>query len=62
MHGSEKTTLIISNEEMENIMKIAKSLEDSDLLMKGVSETIQNDAKEKDALGASLLGNMLEME
>ena len=51
---------------MENITKIVKSLEDSDLLLK--SETIQNKAKEKNGgflamllgkLGASLLGNML---
>ena len=40
------TTLIISNEEM-NIMKIVKSLEESGLLMKTVSETIKNKAKEQ---------------
>ena len=46
-------------------MKIVKSLEDSDLLLKGVSETIQNEAKEQKRgflrmlLGASLLGNMI---
>ena len=49
-------------------MKIVKSLEDSALLLKGVSETIQNEAKEQKkgflsvllgTLGASLLGNML---
>ena len=45
--GSGTATLIISNGEMENIIKIVKSLEDSGLLLKGVSETIQNDAKEK---------------
>ena len=63
-----KTTLIISNDEMEDIMKIVKSLEDSGLLSKGVSETIQNEAKGQKGgffsmllgtLGASLLGNML---
>ena len=53
------TTLIISNEEMEDIMKIVKSLEDSVLLIKGVSETIQNEAKEQKTLGASSLGNIL---
>ena len=41
------TTLIISNEEMNNIMKIVKSLEESSLLTKGVSETIKNEAKEQ---------------
>ena len=40
-------TLIISHDEMENIMKVVKSLEDSGLLLKGVSETIQNEAKEQ---------------
>ena len=53
---------------MEDIMKIAKSLENSDLLIKGVSETIQNEAKEQKGgflgmllgtLGASLLENIL---
>ena len=47
MFGSGFTTLIISNEEMNDIMKIVKSLEDSGLLIKGVSETIKNDAKEQ---------------
>ena len=41
------TTLTISKEETEAIMKIVKSFEDSSLLFKGVSETIQNQAKEK---------------
>ena len=62
------TTLIISNDEMEDIIKIVKSLEDSGLLLKGVSETIQNEAKEQKrgflsmllgTLGAILLGNIL---
>ena len=66
--GSRTITQIISNEEMEEIMKIVKYLEDSDLLLKGVSETIQNEAKEQKAgflsmllgtLGASLLRNMI---
>ena len=61
------TTLIISNHEMEDI-KIVKYLEDSGLLLKGVSETVQNEAKEQKGgflsmllgtLGASLLGNIL---
>ena len=58
------TALIISNKEIEDIIKIAKSLEDSGLLLKrGVTET----KKEKKGflsmlsgtLGASLLGNIL---
>ena len=36
------TTLIISNDEMDDILKIIKSLEDSGVLLKGVSETIQH--------------------
>ena len=62
------TTLIISNDEMEDIIKIVKLLEDSGLLLKGASETIQNEAKEQrrgflsvllGTLGASLLRNVL---
>ena len=41
MFGSGFTTLKISNEEMEDIMKIVNSLKDSGLLIKGVSETIK---------------------
>ena len=67
--GSGTTTLIISNDEMNDILKIVKSLEDSGVLLKGVNETIKNEAKEQKGgflnmllgtLGASLLGNMLE--
>ena len=61
------TTLIISNNEMEDIIKIVKSLEDSGLLLKGVTETVQNEVKEQkggflsmlvDTLVVSLLGNL----
>ena len=41
--AKQKTTLIISNNEMKDIMKIFESLEDPGLLWKGVSETIQNE-------------------
>ena len=53
---------------MEDIIKLVKSLEDSGLLLKGVSKTTQNEAKEKKGgflsmlivtLGANLLGSML---
>ena len=40
------TTLIISNNEMDDVLKIIKSLEDSGVLLEGVSETIQHEAKE----------------
>ena len=43
-----RTTWIISNEEMNDIVKIVKSLEESSLLIKGVSETIKNEAKEQE--------------
>ena len=64
---SSNTTLIISNAEMEDIIKIVKSLEHSSLLLKGISETVQNEAKEQKGgflsmllgtLGASLLENI----
>ena len=41
------TALIISNDEIHDIIKIVKSLEDSGLLLKGVTETVQNEVKEK---------------
>ena len=41
------TTLIISNNEIEHIIKIVKSLEDSGLLLKKVTETVQNEVKEQ---------------
>ena len=40
------TTLIISDDEMKDILEIVKSLEESGLLLKGVSETIKNEANE----------------
>ena len=45
--GSGNTTLIISNNKMEDIMKIVKSLGDLGLLIKQVIETIQNKIKEQ---------------
>ena len=62
------TTLIISDDEMEDMIKIVKSLEDSGLLLKGVSQTVQNESRKQKGgflsmllgtLGASLLGNIL---
>ena len=41
------TTLIISNDEIHDIIKIVKSLEYSGLLVKGVTETVQNEVKEQ---------------
>ena len=42
IHGSGTTTLIISNEEMNDIMKIIQALENSNILLKGVTKTIKN--------------------
>ena len=68
MYGSGMSILIISNEKMEDVIKTVKSFGDPGLLVKGVSETIQNEAKQQKGeflcmllvtLGASLLGNLL---
>ena len=62
------TTLVISNNEMEDIIKIVQTFEDFVLLLKGVTETVQNNVKEQKGgflimllgtLDASLLGNLL---
>ena len=66
--SSRTTILIILDEEMNNIMSIVKSLEESGLLKKRVSKTIKNEEKEQKrgflgmllhTWGASLLGNLL---
>ena len=67
IHGS-GVKLIIEQEDMNDIMKIIEALENSDILLKGVSKTIENETKEQrggflsmllDTLGATLLGNLL---
>ena len=45
IYGSGTTTLIISNEEMNDIMKIIQALEDSNILLNGVTKTIKNETK-----------------
>ena len=66
MFGSGSTKLIISNEEIEDIMRKVKSLEESGLLIKYISEAIKNERKEQKVgflqillalLGASLLAS-----
>ena len=47
IHGSGTTTLIISNEEMNDIIKIVQALEDSNILLKGVTKTIKSETKNK---------------
>ena len=67
IHGSGATKLKIENEDMNDIMKIIEALENSSILLKGVSKTIENETKERGGflsmllgtLGASLLGNLL---
>lgn len=62
------TTVIITTEELNKMMKIIKSLEDSNILSKGATKTTENETKEQKGgvfgmllgtLGAILLGNML---
>ena len=66
--GSGTTNLIISNEEMNDTIKIVQALEDSNVLLNRVTKTIINETKEQrggflsillGTLGASLLGNLL---
>ena len=68
IHGSGATRLIIENEAMNDIMKIIEVLENSGILLKGVTKTIEIETKEQKGgflsmllgtLGASLLGNLL---
>ena len=67
IHGS-GVKVIIEQEDMNDIMKIIEALENSGILLKGVSKTIKNETKEQKGgflsmlhgtLGASLLGNLL---
>ena len=62
------TTLIISNDDMQDLLKIVKSLEDSGILLDGITEKVKNEVKEQKGgflsallttLGASLLGDAL---
>ena len=68
IHGSGATTLIISNKEMNDIMKIVEALQDSNTLFKWVTKTIRNKIKEQNGgslgvsvgtLGAILLESLL---
>ena len=67
IHGS-GIKLVIEEEDMNDIMKIIEALENSGILLNGVSKTIENETKEQrggflsmllGTLGASLLGNLL---
>ena len=59
MYGSGTTTLIVSNKDLNDMIKIVKSLENSDILLKGVTETIKNETKnQKGGLLGMLLGTL----
>ena len=62
------TTLMISNHDMQDLLKIVKSLEESSILLDGINETVKNEVKEQTGgflsmllgtLGTSLLGDLL---
>ena len=56
------TTLIISNNEIEDLIKMVKSLEDSGLLLKGVTESVQNEVKEqRGGFLSMLLGTLVHV-
>ena len=65
IRDSTTTTLLLSNEEMNDIMKMVQALQDSNILLKGVTKKTKNETKEQKGgcmllgtLGASLLGNL----
>ena len=71
IYGSGTTTSAFSNEDLNDIMKMVKSLEESGLLIKDISETIENELKEQKGgflgmliatLAASVLGSALTGE
>ena len=71
MYGSGNTTLIISDNDTNYLIKIVAALEEHDVLLKGITKTIKNETKEQKGgflsmllgtLGASLLGNFLYVQ
>ena len=56
IHGSGTTTLVISNEEMNDIMKIVQALEDSGILLKGVTKIMKNETKKLSGKGSVRAG------
>ena len=59
IYSSDKTTLKVLNKEMEDVMKIVKSLEESRLLVGGLTETFKNETNKKGGFLAILLGILL---
>ena len=71
IHGSGTTTLVISNKQMNDIMKIIQTLEDSNILLRGVTKVLKNEAREQrggfietlvSTLWSTLLENLKELE
>ena len=58
IYGSGRAALIISNGEMEDTIKIVKSLEGSELLIKGMTETIKKEAKIKRRISLNVTRNI----
>ena len=68
LESGNHATLIISNDDMQDLLKKVKSLEDSGILLDGTTETVKNEVKEQKGgflsmflgtLGASLFGDLL---
>ena len=68
MYGSGNKTLSISNNDLNDLIKISTALEEHDILLKGTTKTVENNTKKQEGgflsmllrtLGASLLGNLL---
>ena len=68
MYGSGNKTLIISNNDLNDLIKIGTALEEHNILIRGTTKTIKNNAKKQEGrflsmllgtLGASLIGNLL---
>ena len=68
LRSGNNKALILSNKDIDHLIKMVKSLEDSGLLLKGINESVQNEIKEQKGgflsmllgtLGATLLGNLL---
>ena len=68
LRSGNHTTLTISKDDMQDLLKTVKSLEDSGILLDGITETVKNEVKEKKGgflsmllgtLGASLHGDLL---
>ena len=55
IHGSGTATLVISNKQLDDILKIVQALENSNILLKGVTETVKNETKHQSGGFLSML-------